>query len=542
MRFCKLLVPVLLLFTLSTLALAQSTVGLTAGHSHMATLVAQADTPNWGGIIVTQDFTSLSQRIEPFMAMTLDTPSVYQIDFPGVNLIDGNHYYMATFEENFQLPMIRNVSYLDIQEYGMFSSEYAPTFYPNFNIRNDNPNKTFCCEEAIIPIAGVNFTSFRITLENDVDYYVLKYGDGDGTPIFLSEIEAQSCYDSTPCTSEFMLPVSPDHPYHFYALNKKTYYLYNITIDDVWTTTIPQTALVYKLWVRVYNAMTLLPAPNTTVIVGEDKGQNIFIPYRLEGYVSRAYSVGLTDENGEDEFLVAPTVYPSIGNYTLYVGVLIDDMPSSMEELTVTSRDSLIYVSKPIEPSSLYDNAKVSVNAMNQINNYLFKWSSQMLQARQFTLTYNLGTSSYTVSEVGKVGPRNLTLKTGAPNVILVAVLDGGMPQADYSVGVKEQGGYLIMDPYTASEPFTEKTRVHTQTVPSFTEFIVTPTSIGVIQSNITIQILNPDGTVRHEIPALIESSLAVGTGGSYYNNDLMKTIVNAMNSVLNSMFYSLNN
>ncbi len=541
MRFYKLAVPFILLLALAGISLADS-IGLTAGHSYMATMVAEADTPNWGGLIITQDFSFLNSRLTPFISMTMDTATIYELPFPGINLNDGNHYYMATFVEDFELDNIRNVSYSDLQIDGMFSSTYAPTFYPDYDRRNDNPLETFCCDTETIQIAGRNYTAYTTTLQNDITYYVLKYGDGQGIPMLLSKIEGGVCYDTTPCISEFMLPVSPDHPYYFYAISKNPYYLYNITIDDVYTTVIPQTALVYKLWVKVYNAITYEPVPNISIMVGEDKGQNIFIPYRLEGYMSRAYSVGLTDNNGTDEFLVAPTVYPSIGNYTLYVGVLQEGEPTNMEELTVTSRDALIQVSKPLAPSSLYDNAKVSVNAMNQINNYLFKWSSQLLQARQFTVTYNVNTDSYTVSEVGKSGERNLTFKTGAPNVVMVAVVEDSVPNTDYSIRVKEQGGYLIMDPYTAAEPFTQKTRINTQTVPSLSEFIVTPTSLGVIQSNITLQIIDPEENVIREIPASIESTLAISSGGTYYNNDLMKTIVNAMNSVLSSMFYSLNN
>jgi hypothetical protein len=542
MGFLKLQVAMVLFLTLCCFVAADS-INLTAGHPHFASLVSQMDTNNWAGIIVTQEMSMLSDSLEPFMTITMDTPMTYQIDFPGYNLNDGNHYYMATLIDNFEIENLRNATSGDLAAYRMFGSADFPGFYDiNYNLAGDSPNKTFCCDQDSIEVGGVNFTAYTITLNTDVKYYLLKYGDGTGSPIFLSPIEDATCFDTTSCVSEFMIPIS-DTPYNFYAITKKGYYLYNITIDDVYTRTFAQTALPYKVWVRVINAISKLPAPNVSLVIGEDIGQNIFIPYRLDGYMSHAYSTGLTDDNGTEEFLIAPTVYPSIANYTIYVGAFQDGILGSQKELYISSKDSLIHVSKPISPNELYDNAKVSVNAMNQINNYLFRWSSQMLQARKYVIDYETTTHNFTVTQTGYVGQRNLTLKTGAPNVLQVSVLTGGVPQSGYMVRIKEQGGYLIMDPYTADSPFRSKTRVILQTVPTLTEFVVTPTSLGVTQSNITLEIIQTTGSVSvANKSARIESSLDMGAGGTYYNNDMMKTIVNAMNSVLYSLFYSLNN
>jgi hypothetical protein len=540
MRFFNIGLGMVLFLCLIGLVRAEN-ISISAGHTYLATLVTQSDTLSWGGIIITSQYGSLSNSLEPFMSFDIDTPLIYNMSFPGRNFNDDNHYYMATLESNFDISQLRNISISDLGENKTFSSLDFPTFYPNYLGRSDGPNRTFCCQQEIIEVGGVNFSSLRATLENNVRYYLLNYGPGYGTPIFLTPIEEANCIDGSACLGEFMLPLA-ESPYYFYAINKKDYFIYNITIDGVYTRTIPQTALIYKLWVRVINAIDRHIVPNASVLVGEDSGQNIFIPYRLDGYISHTYSIGLTDENGTEEFLVAPTVYPTIGNYTLYVGVFQDGGVTSQEELFVTSKDSLIHVSKPLEPSPLYDNAKVSINAMNQINNYLFRWSSQVLQARKYTLTYELTTHNFTITETGRGARNNITLKTGAPNVLFVTVLNGGIAEPEYNVKIREQGGYLIMDPYTADSPFREKSRMELEAISSMTEFIVTPTSLGVIRSNVTLDVLNSTNGIIATAPIFVESSLDMSAGGVYYNNDLMKTIVNAMNSVLSSLFYSLNN
>ena len=540
MRFFNIAIVMVLFLCLLGLAKADS-ISILSGHPYLATLVTQSDTDSWGGMQVSGQAGIMSNSLEPFMSFDMGSPLIYEMTFPGSNLKDSNHYYMATLVSNFDISQLRNISMTDLDENKTFSSLNFPTFYPNYNGRSDNPIKTFCCQQEIIEVGGVNFSALRATLKNNVKYYLLNYGDGYGTPIFLTPIEDASCLGGTTCVGEFMVPVS-DFPYYFYALNKKDYFIYNITIDGVYTRTIPQTALIYKLWVRVINAIDRHIVSNASVLVGEDSGQNIFIPYRLDGYISHTYSMGLTDENGTEEFLVAPTVYPTIGNYTLYVGVFQDGGVTSQTELFVTSRDSLIHVSKPLAPSPLYDNAKVSINAMNQINNYLFRWSSQVLQARKYTVTYELTTGNFTITETGRGARNNITLKTGAPNVLFVTVLNGSIAQPQYQVKVREQGGYLIMDPYTADSPFRAKSRMELEAIPTMTEFVVTPTSLGVIRSNVTLDMLNSTGGVIATAPVTIENSLDMSAGGVYYDNDLMKTIVNAMNSVLSSLFYSLNN
>jgi hypothetical protein len=126
--------------------------------------------------------------------------------------------------------------------------------------------------------------------------------------------------------------------------------------------------------------------------------------------------------------------------------------------------------------------------------------------------------------------------------VLFVTVLNQSIAQSNYQVKVREYGGYLIMDPYTADSPFRAKSRMELEAIPTMTEFVVTPTSLGVIMSNVTLDILNSTNGVLATAPVMVENSLDMSSGGVYYNNDLMKTIVNAMNSVLSSLFYSLNN
>ncbi len=524
---------------LSIVAYADN-ISIRSGHSYYAKLEAISETLHWAGLIVNHNTNSLSESTSWFASMTLNTPVISSTQFAGDNLKDGQHYYAAMVSDTLSLSLIKNVSSTDLEESNMFDQGNFSTFYPSYSLMKDSPNGTFCCSTEQITISGTNFTAFKITQQSNVEYYLLKYGEGTGTPLFIVPIKDATCYNSTACVSQFLLPIS-DESYYFYALSAFPSYQYTVYVDGAQTSTISQTALPYNVTIDVVNAVTSQPAPNVSIVVGEDDGQNLFIPYRLSGYISESYSVGLTDGSGRETFLVAPTVYPSITNYSLYVGVINNGIIGSKQEITITQKDSLVQQSKPLTPSSLFDNAKVSVNAMNQINSFLFQWSSQLLQAKKFTVVYELNSNSFTVVDHVS-GGSNMTLKTGAPNVVTLSVTSGGIPQSGYNGRIKEQGGYLIMNPYTASSPFTAKTRVGRQLVPTLTEFIVTPTSLGTIQPNITFEVVDSTGSTVDTLTAYIDPSLNIVSGGAFYNNDLLKTVVNAMNSVLSSLYYSLNN
>ncbi len=535
------LLIVLIVIILSNFLNAQS-MDFEAGNSYYAKLESTSDTYRWSGLKIVNDAQTLSESNSPFMSLTINSPVMAEVSFPGANLKDGNHYYAAMLPNTFDANNIGIITSSDLDENGLFNSTLYPIFHPNYDDLNDNPKKTFCCNLTNISIGGINYTALSITLPTNIHYYLLKYEhNGKNYPLFITEFDDLICYNSTSCVGQFLLPIN-NNEYNFYVLNKYPTYDYTIYIDGSQTNTFPQTALPYNLTVYVTNTYTSQPAINESIVVAENNGQNIFIPYELEGYVSTAYSIGRTDDNGKETFMVAPTEYPTNDDYELFIAVKEGDSLLSQEELYITSKDTLVRQSKTLSPAALYDDTKASVNAMNQVVNYLFKWSSQMLQAKKFRLTYETTTGTFTTYDYQTSGS-TMTLKTGAPNVITVYVTTGGVEQLGYKVKVKENNGYLIMNPRVSPiTGCTNKDRNDEQTINTSTEFIITPTSLGVVNSNITFEILDSGNNLLNTYVADINSNLNIQTGGVYYNNDLLKTIANAMNQVINSLYYSLNN
>ncbi|MGM5480081.1 MAG: hypothetical protein ACQESC_01340 [Nanobdellota archaeon] len=514
-----------------------------SGFSYFTTLETTAPSGRWAGLTITNSGDPLpSESTTSFIDFPITTPTISEESFPGANYLDGDHYFAAMLDDTFNLSNVKNISLSDLDSEQLFSSSDFPDLYPNYYDNNDNPQITFQDNMTSILLGGENFTAFKISLAQNVDYYLLSYDVGGNTrPLFIVPFDYQTCYKGTSCVGEFLLPTSPNS-YNFFLLNKYTTYDYRVWIDGIETNSFPQTALPYNVTVQVSNLYSGELVPFVDVVIGEHDGQNIFVPKRLSGYITDSYTAGTTDSQGFETFLAAPTVYPSIANYSIFVAVLKQNNLISKELLSVASKDTLVRQSKPLTPSSLYDNAKASVNAMNQIANSLFKWSSQYLSAKKFKIEYDVDTNSFTTYDlqISDFMSNPIELKTGAPNVISTIVRQGGLIQSDYEIRIREKEGYLIMNPYTGSSPLNEKQRYHRQTVPASQEFVLTPTSLGSVDSNVTLQIISPTGQLVDEIDLTINPNL-VYTGGIYYDDDLLKTIVNAMNQILNSLYYSLN-
>ena len=531
----------ILVFILLLGAVNAESVDVRHGKSYYAELETTSLSINWGGITVNNDYTSIGESDSPIASYPLNSPIIVNLDdFPGYNMKDGVHYYGAMIPDSFDLGNVENVSVSDLMSGQMFNPADFSVFYPNYDQKNDNPYETFCCDTKSIMLGGINFTAFVVNLEQDVTYYLLKYDDGgDEQPLVLSEFEDSTCYNDLPCVSEFMLPPISGS-YNFYILNKYQIFDYNVWVDGVSTKSIPQTGLPYNLTVQVLNYYSKQPVPNVSVVLGEQGGNNLFIPYPVSGYISTAYSVGRTDPNGMETFLFAPTAYSNAGSYQAFLGVITYEL-GSLDPLTILNKDGVVKQSKPLQPSTLYDNAKTTVNSMNQIVSYLYKWSSQREEAKEFTVSYELNTGSFSVTDHTD-GTGTLRVKTGAPNVITAAVYQGGTYRDDYYVRVREQDGFLVLNPYTADMPLSGKDRLHMQEVPVGQEFVITPTALGTIESNVTLEIVDSGGTVVDTYQGTIDNNINIVSGGNDYDNDLLKTTVNVMNIMLNSLFYSLNN
>lgn len=531
------LLIVLVMTLLSNLVLAQS-IGLEAGHSYYVELDAAMNSINWAGVEVISNSVTLSESRFPITTpMTLATPVVWKPGFPGYNFADDHHYYAAMFPNEFDLNNLYDASPIDFMSGGIFDSVSYPQFYPDYTGKSDAPDKTFLTSD-IIMIGGQNFTSYKTTIVQNIDLHVLKYEESPGIfiPIFLVKLEPATCLSGTPCLGEFLLPTS-SREYNFYALSDLPQYSYRIWIDGIETTYFPQTGLPHELTFEVTNIFTDAPEQNAKIFVAEDDGQNLFLPYRLNGYVTETYSVGNTDSSGLETFIVTPTKYGEITAYQMHYGVFFGSAVTSPGELNITSSDTLLQQKKTFTQPGLINNLKVAVNGMNSIADYVYRWADSNT-ALVWEIDYDIGTGLFTTYNDGTPSP--IVLKTGAVNAIEFDVKSGAASLPGYTIRIKESDGYLIMNPYTGSTPLTEKERVHYQEVTSPIQLIITPTKYNDVSSTITVEVINPSmqviGTHTFTIDANLENP-----NGDFFSNNLLKTISVAMKQLLSSMFYSLN-
>lgn len=520
--------------------LGTNSISVSAGHSYYAEIDTKSDTSSWSGIVVQQNAIEAEASSEPFLTMALGEPITMILDFPGYNLDDGTFFYAASTSSRLSIFDVESISESDLSSSGIFRESEFPVFHPNYDTVFDNPRNTYCCDTAIVTLGGVNFTAFKTVTNYNVPIFLLKYINsyGQSAPLFLVKMNDSTCFNSQSCAAQFMVPAQKT--YNFFIVGEKPSYNITTYVDGYRTNNIYQTAQTYNLTAEVKNVYSGEIARNIDVLVGEDNGQNIFIPYKLEGFIAKTYSIGRTDNDGKITFLAAPTVYPSSTDYRLYIGVLYEGDLLTTHEMNIINKDQLIRDSKPIPHTALYDNAKTAVNAMNQISYQLFKWANVLVKAQKLVLTYDYGMSSFTVYDQS-TGMTNDTimLKTGAPNVINAQIKYLGSLKSGF-VNVEEAGGYMLMNPASNPIPTGDRTHLQYQRIETGEEFIITPTSLGFVQPNITFTFYDSYGNTLYSTQAQINSSLNP-SGGVTYNNDLLKTLSNALNQVVYSLYYSLN-
>ena len=526
-------------------ALSQDYIGTLAGHIYFARVDGEQQTGRWAGIVGTTSG-YLEESPYSFGYIPIDSATIYTATFPGSNFPKDKYYYVATIENiTFNLTRVENVTISDLEEFGIFNQSNFPVFHPDYYVYSDNPKNTFCCYKEDILVGGEWFSAFVITLKQDTKYYLLKYKLNDTTeiPLFLVYYSDYTGYDGNSYNFQFMLPIGKT--YYFYMISKEPAYKLTVWIDGQQTTSFSQTALTYNLTVRVTDLYTGFPVENVSVIAFEENGNNIFIPKRLSGLISRGYSIARPDSNGVVQFIVAPTEYPTINDYSIGVGIY---SPSTEEivrriNLTVVNSLSIERIKKTFSPSNLLDNTKVAVNAMNQIISSLYKWANEEQRAYVYQLVYNVDTGSYYFLNLSdyKTYP-NVTVKTGAPNVFTVRLEDHlGNSVNGYAL-VREKDGYLLFGPTYNPPEISNKTNYHELFyIPTDTQFIITPTSYGDANSEITINILDTGKRKIGSVSLQIDKSLEPRTGGIPFQDDAMKVVINAMNSVGYSLYYSLN-
>lgn len=536
----------LLLLSLIAVFISSEAEGIltSSGHTYYAIVKGNQFTSRWEGLMGSLTGVSGEESAEPVGVITMNSPgSVIFTLLDGRNFLDGSHYLMA-FSENvtFNLTKLENITESDLEENGIFNATNFPIFHPNYYENSDNPKNTFCCSNVTIFIGGQPFTAFGVQLYQNVSFYLLKYKLNSTTtlPIFFTPLEKYECYNGTTCNFEMILPV--DKTYYLYIITKEIPIKFDVWIDGVKTTHFSKTALAYNVTLRATELYTGFPASNETVAIMEENGNNIFIPKPLSGLIGRGVSLAKTDSDGYAEFIIAPTEYPTSSEYSISVGVRSKGEILKKANLTVDDSGSIEKQSKyPTQSTSLLDNIKVAINSMNPIINSLYKWANVQKKAWKYEITfYTDGT--YTIKNMTDgLYYSSATLKTGAPNYLRIYIKEPG-GGSSYAYGkLSESGGYLLFNPTLNASEITPKTRVDELfEIKDGDEVIITPTSYGDAHSTVYIKFYDVVGHELGNITFNIDRNLNYN-GGSYFEDDALKTQINSMNAVGYNLYWSLN-
>ena len=534
----RVLLVLLLLTFFSFLVYTETSVVTIAGNITHLNIYGVTNTTRWGGFTGTITGTSVARSSAAFDGIGCTAVNVYDISVPGGNL-DESDYYLVLMQYNtsFDVGYLTSLDGSELSDTGIFNSSNYPIFHPSYYSHSDNANRTFCCDNVSLEIGGSFFNAYEIRIQDNVSFSVLKYRTGANsyTPAFVAELGDFTCYDGGACDFQLLLPVHTTKTYAMYYISKAVLYNMTVFVDGTESTTISQTALPYNISVSVRNFYTGALEPNATIAVIEYGGNNLFIPSRLSGVISRGMTYAITDESGIVDFLVAPSEYGGTG--TVY-GIQVASLDSgyevvTTENLTITNAGSVVQSKKPISVTALSNNAKVAVNSMSSIVSALYQWINQENRAFQFDVTaYNNGTFSND----------SMQLKVGAPNVITITYKNPVGGDLTGYIEARETEGFLVMAPeYNETTELGERFHRHrNRYIPDGTEFIITPTAYGV-DSTIKLYVYDSTYTLVSVMNATIDGSIDVSGGTSYTADNTIKTTVNDIATVISSLYYSLN-
>jgi len=531
----EIIAVITILCFLTFFSTASSNLDVISGHIYLTDLTGEASTTKWGGDMGLISSSTLEVSARPFFARYIDSAQIFYDTIAGGNL-NRARYNLVIMKANvsFNVSLLYNTTSADLSPGVLF-----PTSMYN---GNDDPDKTFDCSSPVIfQINGENFSACYTQLLQNVNMGLLKYklNTSEYIPVYIVDTSDYTCYNNSYCHFEFLIPVDTTTPYYYYHIGKYPQYSLRVWIDSVERTDFQQTALPYYVTVLVSNLYTGDPVPNIDVSIIEEQGNNIFVPLRMSGIISRSLSVTQTNASGKAIFIIAPTEYPSITNYSIKAGVIVDDEIANEKELSVTNALSISYQKKALSPSTLLDNAKVAVNAMNQISNSLYIWANSVSgsdsPSPEAKFLY------VTVYTNGTYEPQSLEVQTGAPNVVYVTLKTPLGSIVSGYVKAQEQEGYLIMNPTYNATSTGYKEHLHRFFwLPTQQQFVITPTSYGIVNSSVKLDIYDSSYSYITTVNLSINPNLEPRSG-SYYNDDDMKVIINAMAAVLNSLYYALN-
>ncbi len=528
------------------LTISYAEIYVNSGHIKVTTIYGEMDTQRWGGIVASfsgyQDETN-----SPVGTYTFGSSAeIASMVFPGSNFIDGKHYLLAMHENlEFNLTKVRNITPADLEAFGLFNSDSYPIFHPNYDDWSDNPKKTFYLYGADVVIAGIHYTAYYTITRQNVPEYLLKYQVNDtyAIPMFIVKIsDNYTCYDSSSCEAQLILPL--EKTYYFYIVSKEVPVKLDVWIDGAQVLSFSQTALPYNLTIRATHLYTGEPLNGTDVIVFEENGHNIFVPKMFSGMIGRGISHALTNENGFAEFIVVPTKYTDVPeDYSIGVGVYTDDIyVSRRKNLTVSSWTSLEKLKKPVSPTNLGDNVKTTVNSMIQIISTLYKWANQQEKAWKYRITIYTNGTYKVMNLTDYLYYDTAIFKTGAPNLVYLDIRNPDGTTANAYGMFEERKGYLILSPTTNPPVVSDNEHVKRLfKIHSGDQVVVTPTKYGLVNSTVTLYIFDESSdNLLTSVSFPVDNSLDI-YGGSYYSDDNLKTIVNAMVQVISTVYYAIN-
>ena len=503
-----------ILFSLLIIPLTLAQIQLFAGSTFFAKISTEVNTERWAGM-----YGKVSGQAEesnlPFLALSIDSSQIINLDLPGENFMDGKHYYAALPQnETFNLTKVKNITAEDLEEYGIFNSSNFPIFHPNYYSKSDNPKKTFCCKKKEILLGGKGFTAFEIELEADVTYYLLKY-DVETTqlPLFLVEIKNYTCYDGNSCNYEVILPVGKT--YYFYILSKERPIKFDVWIDGVKRTDFEYTAIPFNVTVRATHLYTGEPL-NLTLAVYEREGNNLFVlPLDAGVYFSQAFGFTQTDENGYAKFVVAPTKYQSSSFYKIAVAALTPTFLIEKELELQVDANEINYIKKTTPVSPFVSDLKDGINWLRPIANCLFKYASNLQQASRISIN----------------GANVFYVNRGIPYII-----DTVDPSAAY-IEIEEKNGYLILMPAHRLELWNFS---HVVFNVSNKDIIITPTLDG--GKIFKAKIYDSNKNLLYEVIFNVtEATCQTPSSLEFFSSQKLKDAINSVRPVLNSLYYSVN-
>lgn len=507
------------LLAISYLTFAQGVIS-EGGNMTLIDLSISQPTQYWGGIVGVLNGSPILD-LNNFV-------SIQNVSNASIFYNEPNGSYAAFYNVSMiitRLPFKPNISEIfspdpsDFNETGMFSNFSAFSGMTNYSIYSDSPYNTFApFLNTTCYIYQIPFNCSYIILKNNTIMGVLKFDNGTHEePLFVNVIENLLGYNGSYFHFEYIVPIL--EKYYFYIYGQKEC---NITvwIDDVQTTTFPQTGVPYKVvaQARDENGNIL---ENVTMYAVESNGRNIFYPI-IEA-ANKFFGKGSTKTNasGMATFVLTPSRYniPDNYNYEAYLEVS-DGSFYCRKNLSIANYASLT----PIYRTSLVNNdyasqVKSSTQNMNSLAKTASIWvTNKKIREKNITV-YTNGTVEHNPS---------VLLKAGAPNLINITVKDNTTGDVvNATLDFSENNGLIIFVPLQPDKELytNEKTSYSNQTI------VLIPTEYN-NNANITLLIYYNDSAIAN-IVFNVDSTLEPPVAAE---SDMNDTLYGALSSSLQNI------